>query len=108
MDKRTERVEVSNEDLAGYKLGDEVTITLKGLVKTLEMGSDPARKSKYGGHLRYPCSNIEIEVTEEKISKVGEANQFEKLVELEDDLDDKAEKREKERATDCCVSPSYD
>ncbi len=44
--KRRHSVEVKDSDVKKLKLGDEVTITIKGKIKELELGDPPKEEEK--------------------------------------------------------------
>lgn len=105
--KRCQKVELPNVELADIKLGDVITVTLTGAVKSIEMGSDPAKEDpRYGGSLRYPTAHVEIEVSAETVGKT-EKNVFSDLVKMEDEADDEAEARiKKEQKISVSKGPS--
>jgi hypothetical protein len=86
-------VEVNNEDLKGLSIGDEVIITLRGLVEKLEAGSnvDDAGDGDELVPMGECPASIEIHIESHSVKKVG-TNQFEKLV--QEELDEDAEEPE--------------
>lgn len=68
-------VEVDNKDVKGLQIGDEVEISIKGLIEKLELGDDlcPA--------------HIRLELDSRSVRKIG-PNQFEKLVAEEESEDE--------------------
>lgn len=80
-DEREICVEVNNEDLKGLSIGDEVIITIRGLVESLSAGRDIDDTESPG----FECpASIEVHIQSHKVKKVG-SNQFEKLVSEEED-----------------------
>lgn len=88
-DQREICVEVNNADLKGLSIGDEVIITLRGLVEALEAGSnvDDASDDDSMMPMGECPASIEIHIESHTVKKVG-SNQFEKLVQEEQDEDD--------------------
>lgn len=86
-DEREICVEVNNDDLKGLSIGDEVQITIRGLVEKLEAGRDVDDTESLG----FECpACIKVHIKSHSVKRVG-SNQFDKLVgeeELEDEGED--------------------
>lgn len=92
--KRRHSVEVKDSDVKKLKLGDEVTITIKGKVKELELGDPPAEEAKKARADKGCCgcgisyqmpSRITVEMDSQKIES-GE-NKFSQLARDEEEED---------------------
>jgi hypothetical protein len=91
-DAREICVEVNNKDLKGLSIGDEVIITLRGLVEALSAGSDVDEAADGDSMMPGECpASIEIHIESHTVKKAG-SNQFEKLV--QEELDEDAEEPE--------------
>lgn len=83
-DEREICIEVNNEDLKGLSIGDEVSITIRGLVEKLEAGRDVEDTESPG----FECpACIKVHIKSHSVKRVG-SNQFEKLVSEEEDEDE--------------------
>ena len=85
MDKRTMNVDLTDSDLKEVSIGDVVTVTVVGKVKSLEAGEKPPKKEKGKEKKATGCCSVEwggfppsmrIEVTKTSVS-VG--NDFEEM-----------------------------
>jgi hypothetical protein len=68
-------VEVDDKDVQGLQIGDEIQITIKGLVESLELGDGLA------------SAHIRVELQSRTVKKIG-PNQFEKLAAEEEEEDE--------------------
>lgn len=83
-DEREISVEVDNKDLEGLSLGDEVVITIRGLVEKLAAGRDISDTESPG----FECpACIKVHIQSHSVRKVG-SNQFDKLVSEEEEEDE--------------------
>jgi hypothetical protein len=68
-------IEVDNKDVKGLQIGDEIEISVKGLVEKLELGDDVCP------------AYIRLELSSRTVKKIG-PNQFDKLLSEEEHEDD--------------------
>jgi hypothetical protein len=71
-------IEVDNKDVKGLQIGDEVEISVKGLIEKLELGDDICP------------SYIRLELNSRTVRKIG-PNQFDKLLAEEEHEDDEVD-----------------